>query len=191
MRLVVPDPPLSDGVVTLRPWEERDAPAIAAACRDEEIARWLDQVPQPYTRADARDYVAATLRSWRDGTAGSFAITDVSSGAVLGSVTLHWVDIDQAVAEVGYWVARDRRRRGIASRAVRLVARWGFEQCGLERLQLRADLLNLPSRRVAEKAGFREEGVLRSVRFSPRQRRRVDFVMYSLLPGELAEFTDS
>jgi RimJ/RimL family protein N-acetyltransferase len=186
VKLSPPDPPLSDGFVTLRPWRERDAAAIAAACRDVEIARWLDQVPQPYTRADARDYVAATTRGWRDGTAASFAVTD-ESDEVVGSVSIHWIDADQAVGEVGYWVAAGTRRRGVASRAVRLASEWTLRECGLERLQLRADVLNTPSRRVAERAGFREEGVLRSIRFSPRQGRRVDFAMYSLLPSDLPE----
>ena len=55
----------------------------------------------------------------------------------------------------------------------------------MKRLQLRADQRNVTSQRVAESAGFRREGVLRSVRFNERQGRRVDFVLYSLLPDEL------
>jgi RimJ/RimL family protein N-acetyltransferase len=55
----------------------------------------------------------------------------------------------------------------------------------MERLQLRADEQNPASRRVAEKAGFTQEGILRSSRFNPRLGRRIDFVMYSLLRGEL------
>ena len=44
---------------------------------------------------------------------------------------------------------------------------------------------NKASQRVAEKAGFRQEGVLRSARYSERQGRRVDFAVFSLLPEEL------
>jgi RimJ/RimL family protein N-acetyltransferase len=50
---------------------------------------------------------------------------------------------------------------------------------------LRADAENVASQRVAEKTGFKREGVLRSVHFNPRQQRRVDFVMFSLLPSEV------
>src|SRR5881397_2901615 len=100
MPLTPPDPPLSDGVVTLRPWREEDAGAVAEACRDPDIVRWLDQVPQPYSRADARDYIAATAQNWRQGTAASFAVTDAATGEVLGSISVHWVDSEQAVGEV-------------------------------------------------------------------------------------------
>ena len=66
-----------------------------------------------------------------------------------------------------------------------LVSGWVLDECGAERLQLRADALNEPSQRVAEKAGFTREGVLRSSRYSDRQERRVDFVIFSVLRGEL------
>ena len=179
-----PQPPLSDGVVTLRPWgEEGDVEAIAAACNDPAIAEFLDQLPSPYTEQDARDAIAHFQAGWADGSVNNFAITE--DGKAIGSVGIRWVEPDQGVAEVGYWVAPEARGRGLCTRAVRLVARWVIEQHGVERLQLRADEVNPASRKVAENAGFTQEGILRSSRFNPRQGRRVDFVMYSLLPGEL------
>jgi RimJ/RimL family protein N-acetyltransferase len=180
-----PDPPLSDDAVLLRPWAEDDVSAIAAACRDDEIARWLDQVPQPYTDADAREYVALTRQGWKDGTLSAFAVVRPGSGEVLGSIGVHWLDPGQHVGEVGYWVKSEARGVGVASRALRLVAGWALQTCGLERLQLRADEGNVASQRVAERAGFTREGVLRSSRYNPRLGRRVDFVVYSLLPNEL------
>jgi RimJ/RimL family protein N-acetyltransferase len=185
VRIVLPREPLQDGDLRLREWTDADIPAVAAACREPEIARWLDQVPQPYTERDAREYIASTRRGWRDGTISTFAIADRTTDEPLGSISIHWLDPEQAIGEVGYWVTHEARGRGVATAAVLLIARWALDTCGLERLQLRADVLNAASQRVAEKAGFRREGVLRSARFSPRQGRRVDFAIYSLLPGEL------
>ena len=103
---------------------------------------------------------------------------------IIGGVGFGWVG-DEHVGEVGYWLRSEVRGRGLTGRAVVLVSRWSFEELGCERLQLRADSDNLASQRVAEKAGFTREGVLRSVHFNPRQERRVDFVMFSLLPSEI------
>jgi RimJ/RimL family protein N-acetyltransferase len=185
VRVFPPESPLTDGTVVLREWTDADVAAIASACSDDEIARWLDQVPQPYGERDAREYLASTRRGWREATISSFAIADASTQEPLGSVSVHWLDHDQGIGEVGYWVKREARGRGVATRAVRLVSRWALEACGLQRLQLRADVRNLASQRVAEKAGFVREGVLRSARYSERHGRRVDFAVYSLLPGEL------
>jgi RimJ/RimL family protein N-acetyltransferase len=185
VRVFPPDSPLTDGTIVLREWTDADVPAIAAACSDPELARWLDQVPQPYTERDAREYLASTRRGWREVSISSFAIAAAETGEALGSISVHWLDHEQAVGEVGYWVKREARGRGVATSAVLLVSRWALESCGLSRLQLRADVQNEASQRVAEKAGFRREGVLRSARFSERQGRRVDFAVYSLLPDEL------
>jgi RimJ/RimL family protein N-acetyltransferase len=186
MAIRPPEPPLSDGVVTLRPWGEAgDVEAITTACNDRAIADFLDFIPSPYTEQDARDAIAHFQAGWADGSASNFAITDAGSGEAIGSIGVRWIEPEQGVAEVGYWVAPLARGKGACTRAVRLIARWVIEDHGLERLQLRTDEQNAASRKVAENAGFTQEGVLRSSRYNPRLGRRVDFVMYSLLRGEL------
>jgi [ribosomal protein S5]-alanine N-acetyltransferase len=65
------------------------------------------------------------------------------------------------MAEIGYWIAAPFRGRGLATRALGLVAEWGHS-LGLVRLQLTILPGNDPSARVATKAGFVEEGVLRA-----------------------------
>src|SRR5437870_3374116 len=142
MRIKLPDPPLADGVVALRPWAEEDVPAIVAGCREEEIERWLDQVPQPYTERDAREYIASTRRGRREGTASNFAIVDAETGEPAGSIGVHWLDHEHGVAEVGYWIRGESRGPGLATRAVRLVAGCVLEESGAQRLQLRANSLN-------------------------------------------------
>jgi RimJ/RimL family protein N-acetyltransferase len=179
-----PDPPLSDGVVALRPWCPDDVPAIAAACAEPEIALWLDLIPQPYTEADARWYVAHCEQGWRDGSSSAFAVVDVATGQVVGSMGARHLEPEQGVAEVGYWVRADARGRGVATRALRLITSWLLDDLGLARVQLRADVDNVASQRVAERAGYVAEGVVRSARFNPRRRRRIDFVLYSRLPSD-------
>ncbi len=182
--LQAPDPPLSDGIVSLRAWRPDDAPAVARCCSDELIAYWLDMVPQPYTEADARVYLEGAAQAWRDGSGAPFAVADAATGEVIGSMGIRLVAPEDGVAEVGYWTSAEARGRGVTTRALVLVSRWALALPQVERLQLRADLQNVASQRVAEKAGFVREGVLRSAHFSPRQGRRLDWVVYSLLPGE-------
>lgn len=178
-----PEPPLTDGVVTVRPWGERgDVEALVAACNDPEIASFLDLIPQPYTPRDAAAYLELCRHGWQDGSSTNFAI--VLDGPAVGSVGVRIGEGD-GVAEIGYWVAAQVRGNGVCTRAVRLVSRWTLERPEIARLQLRADEANVASNRVAQNAGFTREGVLRSSHYNRRLDRRVDFVMYSLLPGEV------
>jgi RimJ/RimL family protein N-acetyltransferase len=177
----LPREALSDGIVTLRPWTDADAPELAAALDgDPEITRWLDRIPQPYTTEDALAFIRGTTGNERE---SRLALTKAAGGRVLGSIGATWNEAGD-VAEVGYWLRADGRGRGATTCAVLLVVRWAFAE-GAARVQLRADVENVASRRVAEKAGFSLEGVLRSAYWNPRLERRVDWAMYSLLPGEL------
>jgi RimJ/RimL family protein N-acetyltransferase len=165
-----------DGVVAIRPWSEADAGEVVLCLDgDAEISRWLDRIPQPYRVTDALAFIGSDVGET------AYAIVDAVSGRLLGGIGVHWTE---DVADIGYWVREDARGRGVTTRALVLVTKLALEQ-GAKRLQLRADVENLPSRRVAEKVGFKAEGVLREAHWNPRLGRRQSWVMYSLLPGEL------
>ena len=133
----------------------------------------------------ARENLALYERAWRDGTGAEFACVEPGDDrAILGGASVYDIEAADARACVGYWLAPHARGRGIATRAVRLLARWAFADLGIERLQLTCGPDNAASQRVAERAGFTREGVLRSqIAFKGGRR---DTVVFSLLPGELS-----
>src|SRR3954451_15899960 len=176
-----------DRTVSLHPWSADDADALVRRINDPEIARYLDLVPHPYAPSDAYNWFAMTADGWRSGTNATFGIHVDGIDGVVGGIGVRFLsDLDDGCAEVGYWVAAEARGRGIATAATRAAARWAFGAVpGLVRIQLRADVENVPSNRVAEKAGFTREGVLRALRYNARLARRTDFVIWSLLREEL------
>lgn len=188
--LIPPEPPLSDGVIVLRPWQCEDAPVLASVfgSADADLAYWVDEVPQPYTLADAVAYVDRSQAGWRgEVPATPFAVCDVVSADVLGWLGLAWDEAGEGTVVAGYWMRQEARGRGVATRALRLAAAWVFGDLGFERLELRIDTRNEPSRRVAEKAGFTLEGVRRSACVNARDGRRFDEAIYSLLRHELPD----
>lgn len=164
---------LEDEAILLRPFEQSDVPAIVAACQDPEIPRWTS-VPSPYTEADAHAWLESTEEK-------TFAVVDRSSGELLGSMGVRF--LGDGIAEVGYWIAKGARGRGVATRALVLVAGWVFENDEVGRFQLRAETENVASQRVADKAGFVREGVMRAALATKGERR--DVVMYSLVRDDL------
>ena len=180
---VPPDPPLADEAVLLRVPRDDDAAAIAAACSDPEIARWVP-VPVPYTPADARMFLEIVADGWARDEELVFAIEERAGGALAGMIGLH-PGASAGRASVGYWLARDARGRGLATRAVRLVAGWAFTDSRLERLELMTLVGNDASGRVALRAGFRREGILR--RYLPFRGATVDAVMYAMVREDDAD----
>ena len=173
------DPAPSDGVITLRPWRESDVPAMTAACRDGDVQRWT-LVPDDYSEELARAFVAHAAAAREAGTSLDLAAVDATNDdEVLGSVGLVSIDWEKTCGEVGYWTAPHARRRGVAVRAVRLLSSWSFAHLGLVRLHLMPFAANAASQRVAERAGYTREGVLRS--FYKSKTGLVDVVMYAML----------
>ena len=153
-RLAPPDPPLRDDVVALRDWARRDAAALVEICQDAEIPRWT-LAPSPYGMADAHRFLNHVEDGWATGATATLAIVDTYDGRLLGNAGLQAIDWDQQAADVGYMLAAPARGRGLATRAVGLLADWAFGPLGLSRLEIRAEVGNAPSQAVAQRAGFR------------------------------------
>ena len=164
---------LGDDELLLRPPTEEDVPGLTEALQDPEIPRWT-RVPSPYTEEDARAWLASAGED-------RFLIVDRRTGELLGGVGLRAPE--DGVAEIGYWVRREARGRGVAPRAVRLVSEWGLRERGFARISLMTEPENAASQRVAEKAGYRREGLLRS--WMELKGTRRDYVMFSLVPEDL------
>ncbi len=178
-----PVPPLAGDVVLLRPWRQADVPGLVQAFTDPVLRRFSWRTA-PYTRADARAFLAGQHAARRRGQELSFALAEPRDhNVLLGAVWLHAVRPGQGCAAVGYWLTPTARGRGAATQAVRLLARWAFTTLGLARLELTCDPANHASQHVAERCGFTREGLLRS--HVPFQGTRRDSLIYSLLPGEL------
>lgn len=179
-----PVPPLAGEAVLLRPWAEADVPNNLMAFSDPVIQRFSWSQVTPFTEEDARDYFAGQESARRRGEEVQLALVEPrDEEKVLGCVSLFALNLEQASAMIGYWLAPQARGRGVASSAVRLLANWGFTMLGLARIELTCGLDNEASQRVAARCGFVREGVLRSHMVFKGGRR--DTVLFSLLPGEL------
>ena len=168
---------LRDIALRLRDWTEEDVPALVAGCNDPEIAHWIPPIPHPYTEHDALEFLRGEVAP------ADYRLAITLDGAVVGGIGMG-VNSYNYRGHIGYWVAAPARGRGVCTRALRLLSSWAFEGLELQRLELITDPENIASQRVAEKVGFRREGVMRAHLRHPDGRVR-DSVLFSLLPGEI------
>ena len=167
--------------VVLRAFGPDDAHDLVAAFADAEIARWN---PGPAGPDAATDFMAAR-NDWSDASHASWAVADASDRLV-GSVSVHRIDADQADAEIGYWVAPWGRRQGHAARAVVAACGFAFSRLGLHRLYLYHAVENWGSCAVATASGFVHEGTTRqSYRYSDG--RYHDEHLHGILASDLTE----
>ncbi len=183
MELPFPDPPLTDDDLMLRPWRRSDERRRFEAFSDPLIQRFSWPSAEPFTLEHLAGRFDVQEADRLAGISLNLAIVDAAHpDTIWGATSCYDVDLAEERASVGYWVAADARGRGVATRALRLMAEWALKDLALARLELTCGPDNLASQRVAEKVGFRKEGVLRShIRFKDGRR---DTVVYSLLPTD-------
>jgi RimJ/RimL family protein N-acetyltransferase len=144
----------------LRPFRPEDADPVFRACQDPGIQRWLLALPSPYRREDAEAFVTGLAVAGRAEGHALHAAIEVG-GELVGSSGLHHLGEGRFGPEIGYWVAPWARGRGYAAEAARALADWALAH-GAPRVHLVTDVANTVSQRVAERAGFSREGVVRS-----------------------------
>lgn len=147
---------LSGEGVVLRRFADTDVPKLAELFADAEVVRWN---PGPTTADEIRTWIERR-NDWTSGDHASWAVSD-PDGTLLGSISLYKIDPDQQKAEIGYQTAPWARGRGVASAAVNTAVRVAFDAIDLHRLTLYHAVDNQASCRVAIRAGFQLEGLLR------------------------------
>ncbi len=172
-------PTLSYGLVTLRPSAEQDIDSIFQACQDPLIPAFTT-VPSHYTIDHAIDFVRSDPFSLAERRELRFVI-DYGNGSDVkfaGVISLHTINIKNHAAEIGYWIEKSMRGKGIASIATSLITDYGFTTLGFRRIDGLADVENLASQKVLMKAGFEKEGILRN-KVTREDGRQIDMALFA------------
>ncbi len=152
-------PPLTDGVIFLRPLRVADGPAHLAG-EDAEIAAYLSGGES--TEETVRAYIQRSSEDWRnDGPRRAFGIFSCANASLVGSVeaNLSLPTLKPRQVNVSYGVFSKWRGQGIAVRAVRLICGYLRTCTDSAEVIIRTVPSNHASAKVAEKAGFRFEGL--------------------------------
>jgi RimJ/RimL family protein N-acetyltransferase len=177
---------LTDGVITLHRYRAEDVGDIFAGASESvaEIHPWMPWCHPGYEIAETRAWVSFAVAQWDAGRQFEFVIR-TAAGEHVGSGGINSLHDAHPLANLGYWVRTSQTRKSYATRATRLLAEFAFRDLGLQRVEIVAAIGNVPSQRVAEKAGATREGILRNrlvIEGIPH-----DAVMFSFIPPDFEE----
>lgn len=168
--------------IQLRPLQADDADTLFAlvdGSRDT-LSQWLPWVDNTRSAADSLAFIQRTLADRASGTALTWLI--LADGQPAGVCDLHAISGLNRHASIGYWLADAYVGRGYLPQALGQVLHTAFVELGLNRIDIISAAANLRSCAVAERSGFRQEGVLRG--YLRIRERFWDARIYSLLAAD-------
>lgn len=163
------------GRVTLRPPREEDIASVYQACQDPTIPAFT-RVPSPYFKEHAEDFVRGSAIGYLNRSSITFVI-DVD-GVLAGAIDLHAINLSDHCAEVGYWIEKSHRGKGLCTNAVRTLLDFALNIMEFRRVEGLADFDNSGSQRVMERAGMVRDGLLRN-RVTKPNGDQIDMVLFS------------
>ncbi|WP_034592149.1 GNAT family N-acetyltransferase [Hamadaea tsunoensis] len=167
----------------VRPLDADDAKPVGEVFGDKLVQRWLP-FPSEFGQIEGRAWCTELATERRDSGQGDhYGIVRREDGAFIGCLWTKRTDWASRVTEVSYAISSDMRGFGFAPEAVDALSLALVLEHGFQRIELRVAPGNLPSRRVAEKAGFIYEGLLRNAGFV--HSGRVDLEVWSLVAADL------
>ncbi|MGZ0146770.1 GNAT family N-acetyltransferase [Kribbella sp. WER1] len=173
-------PTLTGDRVILRPMDESDYEALAAAMDDPEVTRFTGS-HAVISEERAREW----MRTRKDQTDRlDLTIVDKASGVAVGEAVLNMWDPDNQSCTFRILIGPAGQNRGLGTEATRLIVGYGIEELGLHRISLGVYTFNPRAQRAYEKAGFKKEGVLRDALLWDGE--WVDEIVMSVLATEWA-----
>jgi RimJ/RimL family protein N-acetyltransferase len=166
--------------IRLEPLGARHLDDLDALARDPEVLRFT-RVPDPPPPGFGRSWLARYEAGRRNGSAEGFAAVD-ADGTLLGLALAPDINVEGRELELGYIVAPDARGRGVATAILNRLTEWAFSEADAIRAYLLIETGNVASRRVAERCGYLQEGLLRSVHL--KQGKRADVTLWSRLRSD-------
>ncbi len=167
--------------LVLEPTTTAHADALAAATEASlpELRPWMPWAAN-YSVSSTLDFVTSSEAAWLTGDGYNFTI--FHRDEVVGSISLIRGNPLVRMRDMGYWLRSDLAGRGLMTEAASAVVEYGFEAIKLHRIALEAGVANTASNRVAEKIGFRREGLVRSACFGANG--YYDAYLYGLLEDD-------
>jgi RimJ/RimL family protein N-acetyltransferase len=169
---------MTDGVVVLRRMRESDRAVVLSTMGDPVVRQWLN-MPRSPRDADFDSTLRVIRNGFATGDRYDYCVTEPPDDVSLGAVIASRRHRDNY--ELAYLAGAGGRGRGLMTRGVRLLCDWLFVE-GVGRIEVRTHPGNEASQRLAERCGFRREGVER--RSIWLHNRREDAILWSLLPDD-------
>lgn len=137
-----------------------DAALVEKYAGDEQVAKTTLNIPSPYPKGSAKDFITKSLEAQKTGKFKIAAIILKDTKELIGLININ-INTGFNRGELGYWIGRPYWRKGYGTEAAKRMLEIGFNEWELNRIYAQAFRTNPGSYRIMEKIGLKHEGVLK------------------------------
>lgn len=168
--------------ISLEFLEASHAAALLALVHDNRayLREWLPWVDNMVAVENSVNYINDCIS--RAAAKTDFAYAIMVEGRMVGRIGMHHINLQNKTGEIGYWLADGQQGKGIVTKSCRALINSGFTELGLNRIEIKCGVGNEKSKTIAEKLGFKQEGILRGAEWL--NGKFIDLHLFSLLKDE-------
>jgi ribosomal-protein-serine acetyltransferase len=168
--------------ISLEFLEEVHAPTLFYLVNDnrEYLKKWLPWVDNMQAVDNAKNYIASCIKQAMEKTDFAYAI--MYERKMVGRIGIHHINQQNKIGEIGYWLADGLQGKGIVTKSCKALIYHGFNELGLNRIEIKCATGNDKSRAIAEKLKFKQEAILRQAELL--NGNFIDLYLYSMLKEE-------
>lgn len=144
------------------------------------IKEWSSWLKDDRSIENTHVFIKRNLKQFAENE--GFAIGIWHKGKMAGQIEYNYLDWSNRKTEIGFWLGESFQGKGLVTKSCRVLIDYAFYELKLNRVEMHCGVENRKSRKIPEKLGFREEGVVRQAGWL--HDRFVDFVIYGMLASE-------
>ncbi len=171
-----------DKNLELRLYESHDADVLNELIESnfDHIKKWSVWLKDDRSIENTRAFIERNLERFNNN--DGFAVGIWFENRMAGQIEFNYFDWENRKTEIGFWLGESFQGKGLVTRSCRVLTDYAFDELKLNRVERLCGAENVKSRKIVEKLGFREEGMMR--RSAWIHDRFVDFVIYGMLASE-------
>lgn len=171
-----------DKNIELRLYQPADAERLNCLIEDNfrHIKQWSAWLKDDRSIETTRAFIERNLAQFADRQGSALGVW--FEGEMAGQIEYNYLDWQNRKTEIGFWLGESFQGRGLITKSCRALIDYAFDELKLNRVEMRCGVENIKSRKIAEKLGFQQEGIIRQSEWL--HERFVDFVIYGMLASD-------
>ena len=123
------------------------------------LGKWLPFVEFTKDVSDSEKYIDSLLNAPLEKL--DFVFVMQFSDEFAGLIGFRGTDYSNKKTEIGYWLKEKFQKQGIVTKSVYALCDFAFRELGLNRVQIKCGVGNIPSKNIPKRLGFVFEGIER------------------------------